>query len=61
MSNPGDEFMTFDIKYVYYDKPLSEYEYIRMAQKDIPTEIIDQYSLNVLASEGWVYMEIQKK
>ena len=31
-----------------------------MALRDIPQEIIDQYNLTKLSSNGWVYMEIRK-
>ena len=33
---------------------------MRMALKDIPEEIIEQYHLRTMASDSWVYMQIEK-
>ena len=33
-------------------------EYMRLPLKLIPTEIIQQYKLNDIAEEGWVYVKI---
>ena len=51
-------FITADIKDFYYGTLLARYEYIRMALADIPDEIVQQYNLHDLSSNGWVYMEI---
>ena len=52
--------MTLDIKDFYNGTDLLVYKYVRMALKDIPQEITDQYNLTTIASNGWVYMEIRK-
>ena len=33
---------------------------MKLALACIPDEIIDQYSLRTLSSDGWVYLEIRK-
>ena len=53
-------FITADIKDFYYGTPLQRYEYVRMDLADIPNEIVSQYNLRDLATNGWVYMEIRK-
>ena len=56
ISTEESSFMTLDIKNFYYGTDLLVYEYIRMALRDIPQKIIDQYNLTTLASNGLVYM-----
>ena len=36
------------------------FEYMRMKLHDIPDEIINQYNLLALSTDGWVYMQIEK-
>ena len=60
ISTKDARFLTLDIKDFYYGTDLLVYEYVRMGLKDIPQEIINQYQLTSLASNGWVYMEIRK-
>ena len=36
------------------------YEYMKMSLDIIPEEIIAQYQLHSLASDGWIFMEIRK-
>ena len=52
--------MTADIDRYYYVTPLEIFEYMRMALKDIPDEIVTQYNLTNIASDGWVYIQIEK-
>ena len=52
--------MTMDIKNYYLGTPLPNYEYMRFRLEHIPTEIRQQYSLDTLATNGWVYVEIHK-
>ena len=39
---------------------MDRYEYMKLSLACIPDEIIDQYNLNTLSSDGWVYLEIHK-
>ena len=39
---------------------MSRYEYMKIALDIVSDEIIRQYNLCDLASNGWVYMEIRK-
>ena len=50
--------MSPDIKEYYYGIRLETFEYTRMALKDVPEEIIEQYDLSPMASDSWVYMQI---
>ena len=60
ISTPGARFMNLDIKDIYYGTAMARYEYMKLALACIPDEIIEQYSLHTLSSDGWVYLEIQK-
>jgi hypothetical protein len=40
--------------------PMESFEYIRIPIKLIPQEIINQYNLLSLVSDGHVYIEVQK-
>ena len=60
ISTPGARFMTLDIKDFYYGTAMARYEYMKLALACIPDEIIEQYSLCTLSSDGWVYLEIRK-
>ena len=60
ISNPGACFMTLDIKYFYYGKAMALYEYMKLALACIPDEIVKQYSLCALSSDGWVCLKIRK-
>ena len=39
---------------------MNRYEYMKICLSIIPEEIITQYNLRKLATDGWVYMEIRK-
>ena len=39
---------------------MARYEYMKLDLACILDEIIDQYSLRTLSSDGWFYLEIQK-
>ena len=60
ISTPGAKCLTVDVKYYYYSTPLSRYEYLRIALKDIPEEIVHQYKLQNIIHNGYVYIEVQK-
>jgi hypothetical protein len=50
-----------DINNYYLGTPLSRFEYMKMPLSRFPEEIIQNYSLNALAVDGWVYIEIRKR
>jgi hypothetical protein len=52
--------MMMDIKNYYLGTPLPLFEYMKMLLSRFPKEIIQQYNLNALAVNGWVYIEIRK-
>ena len=49
-----------DISNFYYGTPLDNYEYMRIPITLIPDEIIEQYNLRELESDGYVHIEIRK-
>ena len=53
-------FTTADIKDFFCASFLPDPEYMKMKLKIIPQEIIDQYHLQDLQENGWVYMKIVK-
>ena len=56
VSIPDARFLTLDIKNFYYNTPMSRYKYMKIDLDIVPDEIIRQYNLRTLASNGWVYM-----
>ena len=52
--------MTLDIKDFYNGTATARYEYTKLALACIPDEIIEQYILRTLSSDGWVYLDTQK-
>ena len=59
VSTKGAKFATTDIKDFFYASFLPDPEYMKMKLKIIPQEIIDQYQLQDLEENGWVYMVLQ--
>ncbi len=59
LSTPNAKFMVLDVKNFYYGTPMERYEYMKLPIKLIPPEIIAQYNLLALVSDGYVYMEIR--
>ena len=60
VSTKGEKFTTADIKDFFYASFLPDPEYMKIKLKIIPQEIIDQYQLQDLEENGWVYMKIMK-
>ena len=58
VSTPGAKFGSADIKNMYLEIPLDQYEYIRMPIVLFPDDIIAHYNLMEKALNGFVYMEI---
>jgi hypothetical protein len=60
LSTKDAAMMMMEIKNYYLGRPLSHFEYIKMLLSRSPEEIIQNYNLNALAVDGWVYIEIRK-
>jgi hypothetical protein len=60
VSTPGAKFLVVDVKNFYYETPMERYEYMRIPLALVPLEIVDQYNLNTIAKNGWIYLEIRK-
>lgn len=51
-----------DIKYFYLNTPLERYNYLQLPIKDIPEDVIQQYSLRVKTNkDGYVFVEVRKE
>jgi hypothetical protein len=60
ISTDGANYMCLDVKNFYLGTPMDTFEYMRIPIKLIPHEIIEQYNLLPLVSNGHVYIEVQK-
>ena len=60
VSTPGAKFMTIDISNFYLNTPMQRYEYVKLALRDIPEEVISEYHLHDKAVDGHVYVEVRK-
>jgi len=60
ISTNGARMCAFDIKNFYLGTPMDRPEYMRIHLRDIPQRVIDLYKLDVMATDGWVYFEINK-
>jgi hypothetical protein len=60
LSTKDAAMMMMDIKNYHLGTPLPRFEYMKMPISLFPEEIIQQYNLNDLAVDGWVYIEIRK-
>jgi hypothetical protein len=52
--------MMVDSKSYYVGTHLPRFEYMKMLLSQFPEEIVNKYSINALAIDGWVYIEIRK-
>jgi hypothetical protein len=60
ISTEGANYMCLDINNFYLGTPIDSFEYIRIPIKLINQEIIVQYNLLPLVSDGHLYIEVQK-
>ena len=60
VSTKGAKFTTADIKDFFNASFLPDPEYMNIKLKIIPHEIIDQYQIQDLEKDGWVYMNFVK-
>jgi hypothetical protein len=59
LSTEDAAMMMVDIKNYYLGTTLPRFEYMKMLFSRFPEEIIQNYNLNALAVEGWVYTELR--
>ena len=60
ISTSKAKYMTRDINNFYYRTPINEYEYGFLPLDLIPDEIVQQYNLLKIVSNGKVYFKIHK-
>jgi hypothetical protein len=60
VSTPDAKYMCLDIKKFYLTAALEYYEYMKIPLALFPSWTIEQYNLNKMALEGWVYIEMQR-
>ena len=53
--------MSIDIKNVYLNTPMPQYEYMRLKLSDLPDDVIHHYNLkNIMTKDGYIYTEIRR-
>jgi hypothetical protein len=57
ISTKGARFARADIKNMYLETPLDQFEYMKMPIALIPADINTHYNLNKKVLDGYVYME----
>jgi hypothetical protein len=60
ISTNNARFAGADIKNMYLETPLDQYEYMKMPSALFTTDIIEHYTLNEKLLGGYVYMEVRK-
>jgi hypothetical protein len=60
ISTDGAKYMCLDVKNFYLGTPMDNFEYMRIPIKLTPHEIILQYILLPLVSDGHIYIEVKK-
>ena len=60
VSKKGAKSTTANIKYFFYASFLTDPKCMKIKLRIIPQEIIDQYQIQDLEENGWVYMKIVK-
>jgi hypothetical protein len=60
LSTEGGKYMCLYVKIFYLGTPMDSFEYTCIPIKLIPQDIIEQYTLLPLVSDGHVYIEVQK-
>jgi len=58
LSTEGAKYMCLDIKNFYLTAPIDQYEYMQMPLSLLPTWTMEQYNLDKLAKNGFVYLEM---
>ena len=60
ISTPQAKYMCVDIKNMYLATPMDRFEYMKMPMNIIPLAFKQQYALEDIAKNGFVYMQIEK-
>eukprot|EP00957_Ditylum_brightwellii_P009149 692015-Ditylum_brightwellii.AAC.1 len=60
ISTPRARFFTLDIKDFYLNTPMEQYEYIKILFHLVPNEIKEQYDLNKLVHNDFIFVEVRK-
>ena len=60
LSTPAAKHFTMDISNFYLGTPMERPEFMRLPIKVIPQEIIYQYKLYDMVSDGWVHVCIER-
>jgi hypothetical protein len=60
LSTKGTKYMCLNIKNFYLTAPLDRYEYMKMPFSLFPVWTKEQYNLDKLAKNGFVYLEMQR-
>jgi hypothetical protein len=60
LSTEGAKYMCLDIKNFYLTAPLDRYKYMKMPLSLFPSWTKEQYNLDKLAKNGFVYLEMQR-
>ena len=59
-AHKGARYCTSDIKNFYLNNPMKKFRYMKIPLKYIPKEIMDEYNIQDIQSNGFVYVEIRK-
>ena len=59
LSTKYAKYMTIDIKNIFPTAPLEKYEYMKMHVSVSPQHGMDQYDLDALAFNDFVYLEMR--
>jgi hypothetical protein len=60
LSQCNARLATIDLKNFYLNTPLDRPEYVRIKLADIPQEFINEYKLDKLARNSWIYFEMRR-
>jgi hypothetical protein len=58
LSCPGAHFRSIDLKNFYLDTPMPDPEYVCINIADILAEFIEEYKLEGLDHDGWIYFKL---
>jgi hypothetical protein len=59
LSTKGAKYMCLDIKFLYLIAPLDQFEYMKMPISLFPSWTKEQYNLDNLPKNGFVYLEMR--
>ena len=53
----GAQYFILDIKYFYDGTPIKRYKYSQMLMELVPDIILNQYNLQTIVLNGWIYTD----